>query len=195
MSDLNFSIPTGSRPIERAPGYRVCDGGTVWSSLGSHGVVPWHIKKPREKKGDGRLQIELRVNHKPWVPYVHILVLEAFLGPRPDGLEGCHNDGNCLNNFVSNLRWDTHESNIADAKKHGTFRGEKNPRSKLFEADIPLIFCLSSQGWSQPQIGKVFSVCHVVVGKILRRELWSHVDVSPWNCLPAPVRGRKCVRP
>jgi hypothetical protein len=195
VSDSHSSIPLGSRAILKAPGYRVVDGGTVWSSLGPHGVVAWHLKKPREKKGDGRLQIELRVNCKPWVPYVHIVVLEAFRGPRPAGLEGCHNDGNCLNNFVSNLRWDTHESNIADARKHGSFRGERNPRSKLVEADIPVIFRLSSEGRSQPEIGNLFGVCHVVIGNILRRKLWSHVDVRPWDCLPAPKRGRKRVRP
>ena len=41
---------------------------------------------------------------KPVGKAVHILVLEAFVGARPDGMEGCHGDGNTENNSVRNLR-------------------------------------------------------------------------------------------
>ena len=51
---------------------------------------------------------------------VHALVLEAFVGPRPEGMEGCHNDGDTDNNTVGNLRWDTPSSNSLDRVKHGT---------------------------------------------------------------------------
>lgn len=51
---------------------------------------------------------------------VHHLVLEAFIGPRPDGMEACHGDGDARNNAVSNLRWGTHQSNEADKLAHGT---------------------------------------------------------------------------
>lgn len=50
---------------------------------------------------------------------VHVLVLEAFVGPRPDGMEGCHNDGDPSNNRLSNLRWDTPLANWSDRRKHG----------------------------------------------------------------------------
>jgi hypothetical protein len=51
---------------------------------------------------------------------VHSLVLEAFVGARPDGLHGCHNDGDPNNNHVGNLRWDTPSGNILDSVRHGT---------------------------------------------------------------------------
>lgn len=51
---------------------------------------------------------------------VHTLVLEEFVGPSPDGFEGCHGDGNPLNCHLSNLRWDTHSANMIDAIIHGT---------------------------------------------------------------------------
>lgn len=51
--------------------------------------------------------------------FVHLLVLEAFVGPRPEGLYGCHNDGDPDNNHVSNLRWDTPSSNMHDRVRHG----------------------------------------------------------------------------
>jgi hypothetical protein len=50
---------------------------------------------------------------------VHALVLEAFVGPCPDGLEACHWDGNNTNNHVTNLRWDTRTANMADMLRHG----------------------------------------------------------------------------
>lgn len=50
---------------------------------------------------------------------VHHLVLEAFIGPRPDGYDGCHNDGNPGNNHLPNLRWDTKGSNAQDRLYHG----------------------------------------------------------------------------
>ncbi|HXS32025.1 MAG TPA: HNH endonuclease, partial [Steroidobacteraceae bacterium] len=57
---------------------------------------------------------------------VHCLVLEAFVGPRPQGLVGCHYDGDVWNNHLSNLRWDTQAANIQDAIRHGTAVLEKN---------------------------------------------------------------------
>ena len=35
---------------------------------------------------------------------VHRLVLEAFVGPNPPGLECCHNNGDPSDNRVENLR-------------------------------------------------------------------------------------------
>lgn len=46
---------------------------------------------------------------------VHHLVGEAFLGPRPDGLELCHNNGDALDNRAANLRYDTHSANVLDS--------------------------------------------------------------------------------
>ena len=51
---------------------------------------------------------------------VHTLVLEAFIGPRPAGHEACHNNGDCSDNRVDNLRWDTPSNNTRDKIKHGT---------------------------------------------------------------------------
>lgn len=47
-------------------------------------------------------------------------VLEAFVGPCPDGMECCHSDGDRWNNRLSNLRWDTKSENQLDSVRHGT---------------------------------------------------------------------------
>lgn len=51
--------------------------------------------------------------------WVYVLVARAFLGPLPEGMVTCHNDGDGTNNALSNLRYDTPASNMQDQIKHG----------------------------------------------------------------------------
>lgn len=51
---------------------------------------------------------------------VATLVAITFIGPRPPGLEVCHNDGDKGNSRLSNLRYDTPSANQLDKIKHGT---------------------------------------------------------------------------
>lgn len=64
---------------------------------------------------DGRERVSLSVNNHSYSHLVHVLVLETFVGPRPAGMEACHNNGICTDNRLSNLRWDTHAANEADS--------------------------------------------------------------------------------
>ena len=50
---------------------------------------------------------------------VHQLIARTFIGPRPDGTEVCHNDGDPTNNRIENLRYDTRTNNILDVYKAG----------------------------------------------------------------------------
>ena len=51
---------------------------------------------------------------------VHRLVLEAFVGPAPEGEEGCHGSGGSFDNRLANLRWGTRSENIKDQVAAGT---------------------------------------------------------------------------
>lgn len=51
---------------------------------------------------------------------VHRLVLEAFVGPCPEGMECCHGPGGPSDNRLENLRWDTRVENARDQVRHGT---------------------------------------------------------------------------
>lgn len=63
--------------------------------------------------------------------FAHVLVLEAFICPRPEKMQCCHNNGIPDDNRLVNLRWDTPKNNVHDRKFHGTYQyGEKNPNSK-----------------------------------------------------------------
>lgn len=54
--------------------------------------------------------------------YLHRAVLEAFVGPCPDGYECRHLDGNPTNNRVENLVWGTPSENMQDRWRHGTMK-------------------------------------------------------------------------
>lgn len=48
------------------------------------------------------------------------LVLEAFVGPRPEGMVGCHWDDDHGNNRLENLRWGARSDNGHDSVRNGT---------------------------------------------------------------------------
>lgn len=50
---------------------------------------------------------------------VHALVAEAFIGPRPDGLEVRHIDGDRMHCSLSNIRYGTRAENMQDRLAHG----------------------------------------------------------------------------
>lgn len=83
------------------------------------GVVLRQKKRGLSESGPKYASVCLKVHGQSKTFSVHRLVLQAFVGPCPRGQEGCHNNGQSLDNRLSNLRWDTRSSNILDTVKHG----------------------------------------------------------------------------
>jgi len=106
---------------------------------------------------------------------IHVLVLEAFVGPRPEGMLGCHNDGDRAYNHPHNLRWDTHEANMKDLQKHGSLAGDRNPYSKLTEDNVHAIRKMIAEGMVYGQIAEKFDVCRGTIKDIARKRSWSHL--------------------
>lgn len=72
--------------------------------------------------GSGHLVVALYRQGVRTTPNVHRLVLAAFVGPCPDGMECCHWDDDPTNNRLENLRWDTPRANQLDAVRNGRNR-------------------------------------------------------------------------
>lgn len=138
---LNESSPVEYRDVPGFPDYRVGSDGSVWSKRVSArwGQPPRWTKINGSLADHGYVKVSLFVDGQGKVDkYVHQLVLEAFVGPCPEGMEACHDpDRTRTNNTLSNLRWDTRKGNIADKVTHGTQPfGEDVHCAKLTESQV-----------------------------------------------------------
>jgi hypothetical protein len=105
--------------------------------------------------------------------HVHVMVAETYLGPKPEGMEVAHEDGNPLNCRVENLRWSTHLDNMRDRERHGTApHGERGGGAKLTESDI-LAIRGSSEG--PTELGRRYGVHYKTIIAIRRRKTWRNV--------------------
>ena len=104
---------------------------------------------------------------------VHRLVLEAFVGPCPEGTEACHGNGVKHDNRIVNLKWDTHRENQMQMHRDSPSSilfsaGKANPAAKLSDKDVLAVRALSETGrFSFGQIAKMFSVKRRQIGRIL----------------------------
>jgi NUMOD4 motif/HNH endonuclease len=71
-------------------------------------------------KSNGYLSTHLCRDGKMATRTVHSLVLEAFVGPAPPGMEGRHLNGNREDPRAVNLAWGTKSENALDQVAHGT---------------------------------------------------------------------------
>ena len=74
--------------------------------------------KAHEVSG-GYLSVQLWRDGRPSMHLVHRLVAAAFIGPRPDGYEVNHKDGNKRRNTVANLEYLTRSDNLRHAYRTG----------------------------------------------------------------------------
>lgn len=114
---------------------------------------------------------------------VHSLVAQTFLGPRPDRMEVCHNDGNPSNNHLSNLRYDTHKANAQDMVSHSRSpKGVRNGQNVLSEDDVLAIVRARQEGAFQREIAAKFGVSRSAVNNILNGYHWTWLTgITPAN--------------
>ena len=182
MSDSDSIPPEGFRVIPGYPRYAIDQNGTVLSVCvrGSKTIVlPWSKARCAAVRigHHGYKMIILRGNTtKTRNVNIHTLVLEVFVGSRPNGMECRHIDGNRLNNHVSNLAWGTSSENHQDKILHGTSGvGEGNPSAKLTSSDVLNIRQRHANGESCQSIANDFNVSDATVRQIAKRIIWKHI--------------------
>jgi hypothetical protein len=99
--------------------YEVSDQGRVRAlpKPGKRGCIVIHGKyKILAQAVGGRVKSYKRVHlyNPPRFAYVHHLMAESFIGPRPEGLMVLHRDDNGFNNTIDNLRYGDREENDCD---------------------------------------------------------------------------------
>jgi len=154
------------REIPNHPGYFVTEDGRVFSEWTKgcrprrsvvHELHPWPVHS-------GHMVVALGRGRNR---FVHLLVLTAFVGPCPTGLETLHRDGNPRNNLLSNLRYGTRLENVADARRHGTLA---KPHARITLEQARSIRVQRSAGARLAELATSFgltvsSVCDIVKGR------------------------------
>ena len=128
----------------------------------------WKRLKPQPRPEDGRKRYTVKgADGKLRRVYASHLVLLAFVGLCPEGMEACHNNGVCTDDSLDNLRWDTPVANKADMLKHGTrSMGENHPKTKLSDRDIQTVLDRRRTGESLRDIAADFSVSQTRISQI-----------------------------
>ena len=168
-------------PIPDWDGYEVSDYGNVrsWKQRSRIARRTWaidysqppHSLRPCNRNGYPSVLLIRDGTIRRWF-LIHVLMLTVFVGPRPTGMQGAHNDGNRDNNQLSNLRWDTPAGNNADKIKHGTHQhGERIASSKLTAAQVRLIRTLRP-ATTVRALAQQFGVCLNTITNITQGHYW-----------------------
>ncbi len=174
-----LDIPTVA-DYPKTVGYQAGTDGSIWSSQKTWGTRFENGVAYKQLNGcinqDGYIVITLTLSGFRFHFLVHRLILLTFIGPCPEGLEACHDNGIPDDNRLENLRYDTHRSNIHDKFKHGTVhRGEQIVQSKLTEIEVVRIKRLSELGVPGSVLAEAFGVQRPQICRILKGERWSHI--------------------
>jgi hypothetical protein len=167
------------RDVPGFPGYRVDAGGAVYSAVRRVGLG----------RGKGT-KVQIGDNWKALTPHltasgylcvnfgrgntrvIHRLVLEAFVGPCPEGSECRHLNGDRTDNRLENLAWGTPAENHADQYQHGTREaGERHHWHKLTALQVKAIRDLYAAGkWNQYDLAALFGTSQPNVSSIVNKQ-------------------------
>lgn len=113
---------------------------------------------------------------KPRQVSVGRVVLEAFVGPAPEGFEAAHQNGIRSDNRADNLKWMSPSDNCAQRKEHGTQpQGERVHFAKLNQDQVKEIRRLYAEGVRSDEIAAMFGICRRHVITLKNRKLWKHI--------------------
>lgn len=144
----------------------------------------------------GYLNVSLSRNCKGRTFFVHKLVCEAFIGPRPDGMTINHKNGQKGDNRLENLEYVTHAENMRHAlrvldviqptrargRKNGSIlkpeclaRGTEVATAKLTEMDVHQIRRMLASGMKQRDIAVKVGISQTQIWRVKVGLSWAHV--------------------
>jgi hypothetical protein len=172
------------RPIDGWP-YEVSGLGRVRRA--SHVKQPARIMTP-DKSSRGYFYVKLTDRDRSRTKFsIHGLVALAFIGPRPQGCEINHRDGDKANNRPSNLEYLTHAENMRHGRAMGLFpntpgwkntwcAGERHYGAKLTERSVREIRRMSKDGVTYRELARRFGVASSAICDAVRKHTWAHVE-------------------
>lgn len=169
------------RTIARLPGYRFGTDGSVWLK---DPKGKWMRLRPA-KNSKGYLSVGIKhPDGRRRMIQVHRLILEAFDGPCPPGMETRHfPDPDRTNNRPQNLSWSTRKKNHYDKKVQGTqCAGETHGRHKLtWEKVHEARKLFKKRGYSIGELAEKYGIDWSTMRSALTGKTWKpskHVAAS-----------------
>lgn len=115
--------------------------------------------------------VTITVNGKKVTKFVHRLVAEAFIGPRPKGHHTHHKNHNMRINHYTNLEY---------LKTYSHFNEHRDVRqrhcTKLIAEQVLQIRAMYIAGnYTYKQLAQAFNVSITEIHKIVKRKVWKHI--------------------
>lgn len=102
---------------------------------------------------------------------VHRVVLEAFIGPCPDGMEALHGDGGPYDNRLQNLRWGTRTENCNDKWAQGSMpHGELHHKTTLNKCQV---LAIRQDKRPLSEISKEYKISKSCISAIKNKRTWA----------------------
>lgn len=159
------------RPVVGHEGaYSVSEYGDIW-------IQRLRRKGKLQKDRKGYVHYFLSENGVQKLTRIHRIVLEAFVGPCPQGMECCHKDNDPLNNHYSNLMWATHRDNMMEFGMMSALgKGESNGTSVLTDKTVKAIRKMAKETHAtHREISERYGTTKQNIGRIINRKRWQHV--------------------
>jgi hypothetical protein len=165
------------RPIPSTTGYSASRCGKI---ISHHRLELFELKQANHRQGYKKVCVKTPEGVKNRL--VHRLVLEAWVGPCPEGCVTNHKNGDKTDNRLENLEYCTQSENMAHAYGYGlspkppTKRGSECRLSKLTEKSI---LALRAETDRKPgylkRLADKYGITPSTASKILLRRTWTHI--------------------
>lgn len=169
------------RPVPNEPGVFARVDGTVWSQ--------WTKRHRTDQRRNWTRGLSLRQvsvkcadeRHYPTVALrttrrrLHLVILETFVGPCPEGMEACHTpDPSRHNCAIDNLKYQPHAKNIQDIFEYDVRyvdynRGEDHHNAVITRELIDEVRAQYATGdFNQQELAELHGVSQTVISRIVR---------------------------
>jgi hypothetical protein len=161
------------KQISYAPNYEISDFGNVRS-----------FKRKRllsqKTKKNGYKEVCLYIDKKPYMNYVHRIVVLEFANILPKYLEVNHIDGVKANNKLGNLEIVTPSENRKHSyhvlgNKIGIYKGSNHGMSKINEETVLQIRHRYKDGVTPKALSESYNIPKSTICKVIYRQTWNHI--------------------